>query len=147
MKLVNIYSATVILLVAFGVLTGIKAAVDTVDPTLLSPEVQTIWAGISYIFLTSAAAPLFTFIRNIYGFAENKLGADSETRGQINYEANQLWGTWIRYEGYIKGFAILVLAFTQGTQLEPYAVYIAGTLALVIDLIRKSLSDIAKASE
>jgi hypothetical protein len=140
------YSATVILLVAFAVLTWIKAAVETVDPTLLAPEVQLIWAGISYIFLTSSVAPLFTFIRNIYGFAENKLGANEETRGQINYEANQLWGTWIKYEGYIKGIGILVLAFTQGTQLEPYAIYIAGTLTLVIDLIRKSLSDIAEAS-
>jgi len=133
----------VLLLVAFAVLTGIKFAVDTVDPSTIPSELRPIWDGVSYIFLTSAATPLFTFVRNIYGYAENYLGAKPEDRALIQYEANLLWQTWLKYEQYIKGFTILTILLTRGTPLEPYAVYIAGSISFAVDLIRKSLADLA----
>lgn len=140
---INAAMATVILLVSFAVLMGVHTVVSTVDATTIAPEWQGVWAGLSYIFLTSAAAPLFAFIRNFYGYAENYLGAEPEKRASIKYEANKLWGTWLKYEGYIKAFAILIIALTKDTPLAPYAAYIAGSLAFIVDLIRKSLSDIA----
>jgi len=138
--------AAVVLLVVFGALSGISVAIKTVDISTIPVEWQGVWQGIVYIFTTSAAAPLFTFIRNVYGFYVNKYQLKPEQRSSLQYEANRLASTWLTYEGYIKAFTILVIAFTQGTPLEPYAVYIAGTLAFVTDLIRKSLSDIAKST-
>jgi hypothetical protein len=138
---INGYTAVAILLAAFAVLTGIKVAIGTVDATSLPPELKMIYDGINYICLTSAAAPLFVFIRNIYGFIENYLG--SEQRSEVQYEARLLGETWIKYEEYIKAFTIMIIAVTEGTSLAPYAVYIAGSLAFMVDLIRKSLKDIA----
>jgi len=141
---VNINSprATVILLVAFAVLSGISAAIRMVDVAQLPQELQTVWQGLSYVFLTSAAAPLFVFIRNIYGYWENKVGTDPEKRAQVKYEASQLWSTWLKYEGYMKAISVFIIAFTDGTKLAPYAVYIAGAITFIVDLIRKSLSDL-----
>jgi len=139
---INTPKATAILLIVCAVLTGISAAIRTVDVTQIPAELQPIWLLIVYIFTTSAAAPLFTFLRNFYGYMENKYETKPEERSTIHYEASQLWGTWLKYEGYIKAFNIFIVAFTQGTPIEPYAVYIAGTLAFVVDLIRKSISDL-----
>jgi len=139
---INTTTAIVILLVAFAVLTGIKATVDKVDATQIPQELQIVWRGIVYVFTTSAIAPLFAFVRNIYGYLENKYETDPAKRSQMNYEASQLWGTWLRYEGYIKAISIAAIALTEGTQLAPYAVYLAGALAFVVDLIRKSISDL-----
>jgi len=143
----NAYTASVILLVVFGVLTWISLAIKTVDVTTIPVELQGVWQGIVYIFTTSAVVPLFTFIRNIYGFYVNKYQLKPNQRASLEYEAHRLTSTWLTYEGYIKAFSILVIAFTRGTPLESYAVYIAGTLAFIIDLIRKSLFDIAKKPE
>jgi hypothetical protein len=70
----NLASAIVILLVAFAVLSGIQAAVQTVDPATLPKEWQPIQQGVIYVFTTSAASILFTFIRNILGYAEHRIG-------------------------------------------------------------------------
>lgn len=143
MKL-NLASAIVILLVAFAVLSGIQAAVQTVDPATLPKEWQPIWQGVIYVFTTSAASILFTFIRNILGYAENWFETSPENRSQIQYEAGKLAATWARYEVYIKGFTAAIQAYTAGTPLSQHAVYIAGAIGLIVDLIRKALKDIAK---
>ena len=143
MKL-NAYTAAVILLVVFGVLTGISAAIKTVDVSAIPAEFQGIWQGIVYVFSTSSVAPLFVFVRNIYGYYVNKAQLKPAQRSCLEYEGNRLVATWLTYEGYIKGFSVMALAFTQGTPLEPYAIYIAGAAAFIVDLIRKSLFDIAK---
>lgn len=141
---INAYTAAVILLVVFGVLTGISLAIKTIDVSTLPVEFQGVWQGIVYVFTTSSVAPLFVFLRNVYGFYVNKYQLKPEQRTNLEYEANRLAATWLVYEGYIKAFAVMVLAFTQGTPLEPYAIYIAGSAAFIVDLIRKSLFDIAK---
>jgi hypothetical protein len=141
---INVYTASVVLLVVFGVLTGISVAIKTVDVSTLPVEIQGVWQGIVYVFSTSSVAPLFVFVRNIYGFYVNKYQLKPEQRTNLEYEANKLVATWLVYEGYIKAFTVMVMAFTQGTPLEPYAVYIAGSSAFIVDLIRKSLFDIAK---
>jgi len=135
------YQAAVVLLVAFAVLSGVQAAIATVDITTLPEDLQVIWRGVQYVFVTSWIAPLFVFIRNLYGYAENWLGADD--RKEFKFKANQLLANWAKYEQYIKGLTILVIALTIDTPVQPYAPYVAGGLAFLLDVIRKSLSDIA----
>ena len=141
---INYSLAVVILLVAFAVLSGIQACVQSVDITSIPTEWQPLWQGISYVFTTSAATALFTFIRNILGYAENWFETSPENRSKIQYEAGKLAATWARYEVYIKGFTAAIQAYTAGTPLNQHAVYIAGALGLIVDLIRKALKDIAK---
>jgi hypothetical protein len=144
MKL-NAASATVLLLVAFAVLTTVSTYVQSVDPATIPSELTLVWQGLTYIFLTSSAAPLWVFVRNIYGYLGNKYGATSTERANISYEANQFYGSWLKYEGYIKALAIMILAFAQGTPLEVYAVHIAGSIAFLVDVIGKKISDLKTA--
>jgi hypothetical protein len=118
---INAYTAAVILLVVFGALTGISLAIKTVDVSTIPVEMQGVWQGIVYIFTTSSVAPLFVFIRNVYGYYINKAQLKPEERNLLQYEANRLAATWLTYECYIKGIMIMVVA-----------------------LIRKSFFDIAK---
>jgi len=136
------YQAAVILLVVFAVLSAVQAAVALVDIATIPEDLQIVWRGIQYVFLTSWIAPLFVFIRNIYGYAENWLGAEDRTR--FKYEANQLLGTWAKYEQYIKMLTVLIIALTIDTPVQPYAPYVAGGLAFLVDIVRKSLTDIAE---
>lgn len=136
---INVYLAMAILLVVFGILTGVATAIKSVDTTGMPDYLLFIYNGAVYIILTSAAAPLFVFIRNIYGFLTNKYGEDPA----LQYEGKKLLETWLTYEAYIKGVSIMVLAFCVGTPVEPYAYYIGGAVAFIIDLGRKSISSIA----
>jgi len=141
---VNYRLAVVILLVAFAVLTGIQEAVKTVDSATIPQEWQTIWQGIKYVFTTSAACILFTFIRNILGYAENWFEASPEERRKLSYEAGQLGATWAKYEVYLKGYTAAILALTIGTPYQEYAVYIAGAAGLITDFITKAIKKIAE---
>jgi hypothetical protein len=131
--------AVVILLVAFAVLSGIQAYVQSVDITSIPQEWQPLWQGISYVFTTSAATILFTFIRNILGYAENWFEANPAQRSQIKYEAGKLAATWAKYELYLKGYTAAILALTADTPYNQYAVYIAGAAGLLTDLITKAI--------
>lgn len=137
---VNVYIAVVLLLVLAGVFGGISVVVGTIGTDGLPDWVVFVVNGLKYVFLTSSAAPLFVIVRNIYGYFTNKAAYPN---GQIQYEGSKLLQTWLVYESYIKGIGILVIAFTAGTKLEPVAGLIAGAIAFIVDLIRKSLSDIA----
>lgn len=139
MKL-NVYTAVVILLAISAVLTGTYLAVVQFLPTASYPAyLQPIIAGLKYVFLTSAIAPLFVAIRNVSGYLSNSVSQD----GPLEYEGKKLLNTWITYEGYIKGIAVLVTSLSVGTPYEQYAVWISGSAAFIIDLVRKSLTDIA----
>lgn len=138
------YQAIIVLLVAFAVLSGIQLAVQSIDPETVSPEWQPLWRGIVYLFATSAATPLFTFIRNIYGYIENWFEAEPGERKELQYEAGKLAATWAKYEALIKGYSAAIIAFTIGTPMEPYAIYIAGAASLVTDLITKAIKDLAE---
>lgn len=136
-------TAIVLLLVAFAVLSGIQMAVQSVDPATIPEEWQPLWSGIDYIFITSSGAVLFIFIRNILGYAENWFETEPDARSKIKYEAGKLGATWVKYETMIKAYTAAVIAFTIGTPIQSYAVYIAGALALVTDLITKAIKDLA----
>jgi hypothetical protein len=141
MKL-NIYTAAVILIIVFGVLSGIQTFVlNPIDVSGAPPEIQYLYRGIVYIFSASAIAPLFVMIRNLLGYIENYFDTDPAKRGQLQFEASQFMSTWTKYEAYINGWAIFIVAFTSGTPLAPYAFYIAGTASFVTDLIRKAFKD------
>jgi len=141
---INLKMAIALLLASAAVLVGVQVAVQSVDPALIDPDLQGIWALIVYIFTTSSMTPFWTFIRNIYGFAENWFEANPEDRKNIQYESQQLFSTYIKYEGYIKAFGVVSLALTANTPLAPYATLLAGAMAFITDLIRKSLADLSK---
>jgi len=137
--------AVVILFVAFAVLSGIQIAIQTVDVTTLPEEYLWFYNAIAYVFTTSAATMLFTFARNIFGYVENYLESTPTQRQMLNYEAGQLGATWAKYQAMIMSFTVAIQAFSVGTPYEIAAVYIAGAIAFIIDLITKKLADIAKA--
>ena len=144
MAKINPYTVTVILIVIAGVLTAIAGIIQTVDIKTLPPEIQPAWTTIVYVFTTSAAAPLFTVITNIFGFYENKYQAPANVRDNIQYEANQMVATYLRFEAYIKGITIMVMATFQGTPYANYAVYVAGSAGFIIDAVRRTLMKLAK---
>lgn len=135
----NSAKATVLLILVAAGLSLVSVAINQIDMTTLPAGVPEIVQVIQYIFASSAIAPLFVIIRNAYGYWSKVPG----NRESIQYEAAQLWQTWIRYEEYIKGAAVLIVVLTKGTKFEPYAYLISGSVAFFIDLIRKSLSEIA----
>lgn len=133
------YQAIVLLLAAFAVLGGIQLYVQNVDPAVIPEEWLPLWQGIDYVFVTSAASILFVFIRNIFGYAENWFETDSPS---FKYEAKQLGATWTKYELYLKGFTAAILAITTGTPYQQYAVYIAGAIGIIVDLITKAIKSL-----
>ena len=137
---VNVYFAVVLLLVLAGVFGGVSLVVGTINTDGLPDFLVIFVNGLKYVFLTSAAAPLFVIVRNVYGYFTNKA---ANPNSQIEYEGAKLLQTWLVYEGYIKGIGILVVTFAAGTKYAPYSYMISGALAFIVDLIRKSLSDIA----
>lgn len=137
---INVYLAIVLLLVMAGVFGGISVAVGTINTNGLPDWIIFVVNGIRYVFLTSAVAPFFIMIRNVYGYFGNKA---KYPNSEIQYEGAKLLETWLTYEGYIKGIGIFIVAITAGTTYQIYAYPIAGAASFVIDLIRKSLSEIA----
>lgn len=136
------YQAAAILLVVFAVISGVTQFIlKPLDVSGAPQEIQYIYLGLVYIFSASSVAPLFTMIRNLLGYLENYFEADPKARSSMQFERAQLAATWIKYEAYINGAAIFIVAFTQGTALAPYAYYMAGTAAFIIDLVRKSIKD------
>jgi len=132
------YQAIIILFVALAVLTGIQTAVSTVDIATLPTEIQPLWQGIVYVFTTSKAVALFTILRNLLGYAYTYL--ETKDKSEISYEAEKLCATWLRFEVYIKGFTTGITALTVGTPYEQYAIYIASSFALLVDIIRSTLT-------
>jgi len=144
MAKINPYTVTVILIVVAAVLTAIAGAIQVVDITTLPPEIQPYWTAIVYVFTTSAATPLFAFLTNVFGYFENKYQTPSAMRDSVQYEANQVVATYLRFEGYLKGFTIFAMAAFQGTPYQNYAVYIAGSAAFIFDAGRRTLLKLAK---
>ena len=137
----NVVTAFVILFVAFGVLGGVAVGLTQIQLAPDTPEyIVLVYNGLIYIFTSSSVAPLFVMIRNVYGYLKNKYTPGNEP---IQYEGKQLLTTWLTYEGYMKGFSIFILAFAQGTPYAPYAYYMSGSLAFIVDLVRSSIEDVA----
>jgi len=138
----NVKQAMAVLLVAFAALGSVGTLLSTIDTSSMPWELANIVKILQYVFLTSSVAPVFTFFRNFYGYFNNKVkaAADGNT---VNYEASKLLQTWLTMEGYTKAFSIAIVALTLNTPVGPYAYWIAGALAFMVDLIRKSLAEIA----
>jgi hypothetical protein len=137
---INVYLAVVLLLVLAGVFGGISLIVGTINTDGMPDFIVVFVNGLKYVFLTSAVAPFFVMIRNVYGYFTNKA---ANPNSEMQYEGAKLLKTWLIYEGYIKGIGILVVTFAAGTKYAPYSYMISGSLAFIVDLVRKSLSDIA----
>jgi hypothetical protein len=140
---INFWQAIVILLMALSVLAGLQALVSMVDPSALPKEFQTIWQDLVYIFGSGLGVVIFTFLRNILGFVENKLEANDATRDKIHYEANLLGATATKFALYIYGFTAAIQILFAGTVYQQYAVYIAGAIGIILDLILKAIGNLA----
>jgi len=140
----KLYQAIAVLLIALAVLISLQTTVQSVDPTTIPAEWRSLWNSITYIFTTSTAAILFTFLRNILGYAENWFETHPAERHLLKYEAGKLGATWMKYEVYLKGYTAAILTLTTGTPYEQHAVYIAGAVGLITDLITKAIKDLSK---
>lgn len=135
---INVYQAIAILLLVAGVLGGVTIAVNELLPAPAYP--QYLWPfidGLKYVFTTSAIAPFFVMIINVFGYFTNKVRDK-----QIAYEAGKLAETWLIYEGIFKGAAPFILVFLQSTSWSAYSYWIAGSIAFVLNLITKTLLDL-----
>jgi len=140
----RLYQAIVIVLAAFAVLTAIQSLVTTVDISTIPVEYQGLWQGLVYIFTAGAATQVFTFLRNILGYAENWFETKPEKRAQLSYEANMLGATMVKFALYIYSFTAMIQALTAGTPYEQYAASIAGAIGIILDLIIKAVNDLGK---
>ena len=140
----NVYTAIMVVLVLGAVLGAISIAIQTIDPTMIPSELQPAWTVIVFVFTTSAATPLFTGIRNVYGYWNNKYGVPKNARDSVQYEASQFVATYVRFEGYIKGINLFLVALTQNTPLAIYTAYISGSAAFILDVIIRTAQGLAK---
>lgn len=138
-------TAVVILLVAFAVLQSIYTGIKTIDPSTIPEEWKFFYDSLIYIFGTTSTTILFTFARNILGYAENWFGTHPEARKQLKYEARKLGETWAKYQASIMSLTAGLQAIFVGTPWQTHATYIAGATAFILDLITKKLNDIAAA--
>lgn len=138
----RMYQALAILLLVAGVLTGVTAWIRTVDPATIPGELLWVYTVIFYAVSTSAAAPLFTIVGNLYGYAQVYFKTQPQDRQNLHYEFDKMAATWVTYERDIKGFSVLVTVAMAGTPYQVYAAWIAGGLAffaeLFISVIRKN---------
>ena len=137
---INVYQAIAILLLVAGVLGGVTVAVHELLPAPAYPEY--LWPfidGLKYVFTTSAIAPFFVMVINVFGYFKNKVG-----NKQIEYEAGKLAETWLIYEGIFKGAAPFIVILLQGTPWSAYSYWIAGSIAFVLNLVTKTVLDLAK---
>jgi len=140
---INVYMAVVILLLATGVLGSLYIAVNQLLPTPAYPEyLWPIINGLRYVAMTSAVAPVFVMITNIFGYAINWT-ATSQAGKPIQYEGKKLLKTWLTYEGYMKGLTGLIMILFTHTPYEVYAVWIAGSIIFIAKIVSKTLSTIA----
>jgi len=143
MKL-NLSQAVVILAAALSVLVGAQAAVAAVDASALPSELVPFWQGVVYVFSAGVGVVVFTFLRNILGYVENKFeAATPEDKAKIQYEASQLGATATKFSLYIYGFTAGIQTIFVGTPYAQYAVYVAGGIGIMFDLVLKSIENIA----
>ena len=138
------YQALAILLLVAGALTGVTAWIRTVDPATIPGALQPVYIVVLYVFSTSAAAPLFTIIGNLYGYAQVYFKTQPQDRQNLHYEFDKMAATWVAYERDIKGLGVLVTVSMIGTPYQVYAAWISGSIAFFVELF---LSVIRKNSE
>ena len=146
-KLMRPYQALAILLFVAGVLTAVTAWIRTVDPATIPGELQPVYTAIVYVFSTSAAAPLFTIVANLYGYVVVYFKTKPEERQNLHYEFDKMAATWVTYERDIKGLGVLITVSMAGTPYQVYAAWIAGGLAFVAELFISVIRKNAEATQ
>jgi len=138
---INYKTAIILLLFVAGVLSGISVYVQTVDVSTIPAEWLPAWGFITYVVATGAGSTAFTFLRNILGYAYTYF----EQNGKIQYDKNKLYATWARFEFYMLTISQFIQVATAGTKYAPFAITIAGTISVVLDLGLRSLNNVANA--
>lgn len=141
------YQALAILLLVAGVLTGVTAWIRTVDPATIPGELQWLYTVIFYAVSTSAAAPLFTIVGNLYGYAQVYFKTKPQDRQNLHYEFDKMAATWVAYERDIKGFTAIITVAMMGTPYQVYAAWISGSIAFFVELFLSVIRKNAEATQ
>ncbi len=141
------YQALAILLLFAGVFTGITSWIRTIDPATVPSELQYVYTFVIYVFSTSAAAPLFTIVGNLYGYSKIYFKTKPEERQNLHYEFDKLAATWVTYERDIKGIGVIAMVAMQGTPYQQYAAWISGGIAFVVELFLSTFTKMAEATQ
>jgi hypothetical protein len=136
-----------ILLIVAGILTAITGLIRTVDPATIPGEWQPVYIAIFYVLSTSAAAPLFTIVGNLFGYANVYFKSTKEERKNLHYEFDKMAATWVTYERDIKGIAVIVTVALAGTPYQTYAAWISGGAAFILELFASTIRKLAEATQ
>ena len=142
-KVNKLVLATVIFVVAVGVVGGIGEAVKTIDITVYEdPYTQNFIVVIQYFFTSTTFAIVFAFLRNLTGYGINYLKTQ-RTHDDIEYQLTRFGESWLKFEGVVLGFAGLGDLYYPG-----FGQVIAGAILFVIDVViseAKTLVQLLKA--
>lgn len=141
------YTALAILLVVAGALTAFTGYLRAVDPATIPVELRDVYTFVIYIFSTSAAAPLFTIVGNLYGYSRVYFKTKPEERKNLHYEFDKLAATWLTYERDIKGIGVIAFVALEGTPYQQYGAWFAGGIAFVAELVLSVFTKMAEATQ
>lgn len=126
--------ATVIFIVAVGVVGAIGEAVKTLDVTLYEdPYTQNLIVVIQYFFTSTTVVTVFAFLRNMTGFGINYLKAQ-RTHEEIEYQLTRFGESWLKFEGVVLAFAGFGDLYYPG-----FGQIIAGGILFLIDIVISEL--------
>jgi hypothetical protein len=122
--------ATIIFVVAVGVVGAVGEAVKTIDVTVYEdPYTQNLIVGIQYFFTSTTVVTVFAFLRNMTGFGINYLKTQ-RTHEDIEYQLTRFGESWLKFEGVVLAFAGLGDVYYPG-----FGQIIAGGILFLIDVV------------
>jgi hypothetical protein len=138
-KVNKLVLATLIFVVAVGVVGVIGGAVKTVDVTVYEdPYTRNFIVAVQYFFASTAVVTVFAFLRNVTGFGVNYLKA--ERMGEpVEYEVKRLGETWLKYEGVVLAFAGLGDLYYPG-----FGQIIAGAIFFLVETVISELKTLVQ---
>jgi len=138
-KVNKLVLATILFVVAVGVVGVIGEAVKTLDVTVYEdPYTQNFILVIQYFFASTTVVTVFAFLRNVTGFGVNYLKA--ERLGEaVKYEVKRFGETWLKYEGVVLAFAGLADLYYPG-----FGQIIAGAIFFLVDTVISELKTLVQ---
>jgi hypothetical protein len=142
-KVNKLVLATIIFVVAVGIVGVIGEAIKTIDVTVYEdPYTQNFIVVIQFVFTSTTFATVFAFLRNMTGYGINYLKTQ-RTHKDIEYQLTRFGESWLKFEGVVLAFAGLGDLYYPG-----FGQVIAGGILFVIDTViseAKTLGQLLKA--
>ena len=138
-KVNKLVLATVIFVVAVGVVGVIDEAVKTIDATVYEDSyTQNLIVAVQYFFASTTVVTVFAFLRNVTGFGINYLKA--ERLGEpVEYQLKRFGETWLKYEGVVLAFAGLGDLYYPG-----FGQLVAGAILFLVDTVISELKTLVQ---